>query len=570
MKKTITLFFIAFIFNTLSAYTDTSVCNWKSRINRFQVNNNCDSNGHSIHIIGKIGLNQIYNCKKPVRRVWRLNNTVIGNGENLYYKVSQNGTYTICLSLYDSCNNCDTVICQSVKVACFACNWKSKIGGFDAWNNCDSNKNTKNIIAKFYLNQNYNCSKKYTRQWTVNKAVVGYDEKIYYQVSTNGTYTVCMTVYDSCNKCDTMICKTVTINCFPACEWKSKIGGFDAWNNCDSNKSTKNIIAKFYLNQNYKCNKKYSRKWTVNNQVVGYDEKIYYRVFNNGTYTVCMTVYDSCNHCDTTMCKTVVINCFSACNWKSKINDFSVWNSCDSNKTPVYVNGRFIFNKNYTCSKRKVWKWTVNNTVVSHSENLHYQVSKNGTYNVCLYLYDSCNNCDTSYCKSVTVSCVKGCTWKNKIGGFDVRTNCDSSTNSVNIIGKFYLNQNYQCNKKVYRKWMVNNAVAGYGENLYYKVPKNGTYKVCMVVYDSCNQCDTSMCKTIEVKCRKLSLDEMGQVSGIILYPNPASDRLYVEFDPVFANCKINLLDVSGRLVQNVDQTLTDNGIVILDIKKDN
>ena len=510
MKKALTLIFILFVISGLHAGTDTSRCNWKNRISRFDVYNNCDSNTHTVNIIGKITLNQNYNCTSPARRIWKLSGnstTVIGSGENLYYRVTQNGTYTICVSILDSCNKCDTVLCKTVTVNCLGCNWKSKIGSFTVKDNCDSNKNSKHIVGKITLNQHYSCSKPAFRQWSVNKAIVGYGENLYYNITANGTYAICMTLYDSCRKCDTSICKTITVTCFPGCNWKHKVDTFSVDGHCDSMKRTRAIYAQFYLNQNYKCNKNARKKWMVNNTVAGYGDVLYYPVSGNGSYQVCVQVYDSCNNCDTSFCKTVNINCSIAplkCNWKSRIDQFDAKGHCDTQKRTKMILGKLYLNQHYRCTSKAWKKWIVNNVVAGYGDQLYYPVSNNGNYQVCVVVYDSCDNCDTMLCKTVSVNCppAHGCNWKSRIGQFGVSGHCDTAKRTRTIYGNLYLNQNYKCTKKPLKKWLVNNTVAGYGDALYYPVSADGTYQVCVVVYDSCDKCDTSLCKTVTFNCK--------------------------------------------------------------------
>ena len=507
MKKIFTfLFFFALIFNNINAKTDSSTsCNWKSKVSDFKVWTNCDSNRNNTYLIGRYTLNQNYSCTKGRVQKWIVNNAVVSTSQNLYYKITKNGTYSVCVVLLDSCNRCDTSFCKTISVSCIpGCNWKSKVNDFNVWTNCDSNRSNTYLIGRYVLNNNYTCTKGKIRKWMVNNSVASYSQNLYYKITQNGSYNVCLYLYDSCNKCDTIYCKTVNVNCFNTCNWKSRIAGFDAWNNCDSNKNAKNVLGKLVLTQKQPCSKIY-RKWFVNGVAVSYNENLYHTITSNGTYNVCVQLYDSCTRCDTTLCKTVTVNCFGgACNWKNKVNDFNVWTNCDSNRSNTYLIGRFILNKNYTCTKGKKWKWGVNNSVASTSQNLYYKITQNGTYNVCLWLYDSCNNCDTSFCKTVTVNCIgkSTCNWKDRISSFHAYNNCDSQRNSHSrhIIGSIVLNQKQPCSK-IYRKWFINGVAVSYNDNLYYQVANNGTYQVCVQLYDSCTRCDTTICKTVTVGC---------------------------------------------------------------------
>ena len=133
-----------------------------------------------------------------------------------------------------------------------------------------------------------------------------------------------------------------------------------------------------------------------------------YYVYQNGTYNICVTVIDTCNHCDTTFCGTKTISCITgpACNWKNRGTQSYFGDSCIGN-TSCDIYGSVYFtavNPPYpACYK---YKWKVNGAVVATTHSMIYNATQNGTYTLCVTVSDTCDNCDTTLCATRTVNCI--------------------------------------------------------------------------------------------------------------------------------------------------------------------
>jgi hypothetical protein len=79
------------------------------------------------------------------------------------------------------------------------------------WDSCAG------LIYKYSLNGyivfNSNTMPCFKYQWKVNGHPAGNDRWLYYPITENGTYNVCVTVTDTCRRCDTTFCSARYITC---------------------------------------------------------------------------------------------------------------------------------------------------------------------------------------------------------------------------------------------------------------------------------------------------------------------------------------------------------------------
>lgn len=190
----------------------------------------------------------------------------------------------------------------------------------------------------------------------------------------------------------------------------------------------------------------------------------------------------------------------ASCNWKARIQQFSVTQNCSGNyKT---LNGSvFIAN-----TSGIQYSWSVQgsqiNWVSSQSTYLYYPAS-NGTYVVQLYLKDINNNCDTTITSQITFNCFTACDWNFLPIYADFEDSCKKDHS-------FIRNNSINCNLttnggtfgKFQTKWYINDTLRKTGGyNFMHVINKNGAYKMCVDIIDTINNCDTSRCNTFNVTC---------------------------------------------------------------------
>ena len=319
------------------------------------------------------------------------------------------------------------------------CDWKSRNAYFFAWDSCGAKVTSHKSMINGYIAFNYAKSGCFKYQWTVNGNKIATTRPLQCWATANGTYSVCVKVTDTCMGCDTTYCGTVTINCLGTsnskCNWSSRKPYFIAYDSCYATSANKGKIYGFVY-FNYTKSGCFKYQWTVNGTNVGNDWAMEFATRYNGTYSVCLKVSDTCMGCDTTFCRSIVISCLSSstskCNWQSRNPYFMTWDSCKSAIKNDKIYGYVGFN--YAKSSCFKYQWSVNDTIVSTARYFNYQVYANGNYKMCVKIVDTCNNCDTLFCNTLTVKCF-GTTNVNKMVSNQLAVYPNPTTGVINILG---------------------------------------------------------------------------------------------------------------------------------------
>jgi hypothetical protein len=477
---------------TISCIKNT--CAWYKRGVSFSSWDSCKGNN------GKSSLNALVSVQsKCYKYLWTVNGASVSGSTIMQYPISKNGTYTVCVKLLDTCDNCDTSYCRTFNISCFGgtCNWKSRNASYGTADSCFTNSNK--ILA--YVNFNFNGKSCLKYAWSVNNTIIKGANSNYIQhlVYKNGTYNLCLKVIDTCNKCDTTYCFTKNITCINntnKCAWYKRQLSYTTWDSCNGKRYKSSINGSF--NTQNSC---YKIQWIVNNNVVSDNKNLSYQITKNGYYSLCLKIIDTCDKCDTLICRSFNINCFTNCNWKGRNPTVFGWDTCKGNGYRNSVNAYISFNYNNSKCFKYIWKVNGVNVKNANSNILHYPIYQNGTYNMCVAVIDTCNNCDTTFCISKTVNCFGSkCNWKGRNPSLSVWDTCKGNGNRNSLNAVIYFNTNgISCYKY---QWKVNgNLVKGSGNKLNYAINKNGTYTICVVVNDTCNRCDTSFCITKTINC---------------------------------------------------------------------
>lgn len=468
-------------------------CNWKALNATTNYWDSCNTSAKRYSLNGDIS----FKTGKCLSYFWTVNGIKAGYSSTMNYKITANGSYKICVQVYDSCNKCDTTYCTSRTITCVSgCNWKGNGNMPYYYQYMSDSCPTKYYYGYLGLKNTKGIS--YT--WKANGNVIGTGASYKYKPSAAGYYNICVVVYDSLNKCDTTLCKMFYYNC-TGCNWKSRNPYYSVGDSCDKKYNVVYLTGYTYFNYSKSSCLKY--KWTVNGSSVSSSSSsprmLNYTVTKNGSYVVCMKVTDTCNNCDTTFCITKNISCISgsSCNWKNLKGNTGYWDSCNTSRNKYSLNAYISFTSK-SCLK---YKWTVNGNYAGNSYFMNYPITANGSYSVCVKVTDTCNNCDTSYCTTRTVTCVKGstCNWKSRNPYFATEDSCDKKYNLVNLTG--YIAFNYSKNSCFKYQWTINGTPITTARALNYTITKNGSYVVCMKVIDTCNNCDTIFCSTKNISC---------------------------------------------------------------------
>lgn len=189
----------------------------------------------------------------------------------------------------------------------------------------------------------------------------------------------------------------------------------------------------------------------------------------NGTYAYNAYVTDSLGGCFAVDSGTVVINNLpaSGCNLS-----FNLYDSVGHIEGYVYT------------SNAASYEWFIRepngNLVTDSLPTLFYPYTQTGTYNVCLYGYDSTGTFCDSVCQSITVTAPP--------------ITCDASF-SFSVTGNFVSFNSNQSTGNHY--WDMGNGQSNYSPYPHNVYGLPGTYTVCHVVTN--NGCSDTMCQNITV-----------------------------------------------------------------------
>jgi hypothetical protein len=128
-----------------------------------------------------------------------------------------------------------------------------------------------------------------------------------YTISQNGTYNLCCTVIDTCNKCDTTFCGTRTITCFSKCDWSK--AGFYYSNKC----GRVTFEMGSYIDTCIQYTTWRYRKSNGRLDTIAHD-RVFTRTMDTGWYMFKTTFHNKCLNCDTFIYKEAYIGCDSNSN----------------------------------------------------------------------------------------------------------------------------------------------------------------------------------------------------------------------------------------------------------------
>jgi len=227
----------------------------------------------------------------------------------------------------------------------------------------------------------------YFWNWGDGTTSTGKDpQKIY---KKPGIYTVCVKIYSTTSKCFIYVCKKIEVKApvtKKPCDWSK--AGFSITNKCNNYTfEANNISSSACIKYQFKIvNNAGTATYLTPSRIATFEFK------NKGYYNVCAKFYDSCNKCDTWVCKTVLVDCLPCVAQAS----FTVDSVSTTGK--MYVTNKSTGAKSYY--------WSFGDSTFSKDKTPSKSYSNSGTYYVCLVAYDSLNKCSTVYCTTVKV--VKG------------------------------------------------------------------------------------------------------------------------------------------------------------------
>ena len=521
---------------------------------------------------------------------WTFGDGTSSDLENPLHEYNGYGPYLVCLTVYDTANNCTADHCDTIYFNLFGC------------------------YASFYYNVQLNtvgftnssqAGSSPTWYWSFGDGATSNAENPTHEYSSSGTYTVCLFAFDSLSNCSDTYCQNVVI---------SPNGGCSAYfYPIDS------INMVYFVNQSQASNSAYWF-WSFGDGTSSDLENPIHEYNSFGPYIVCLTVYDTANSCTDTYCDSLYLNNFgggcqayfnysengltvdfnnySSGNYTSVVwsfgdNTISYFNSpshtyanggyyyvcvtisdtVDCNSTScqyIYVsdsvqscNASFYYTANSTnvhfintssgCNTAN-WYWTFGDGATSSNFDPWHQYASEGYYNVCLTMYDSNCGCSDSICELVYA------------GGNFFQCNAEFVLYPDSSQQGLYWGYNLSTGSNLLYFWSWGDGTSATGQYPSHTYADSGYYTICLVIYDTLTACNDTFCSNyfIMKQAKMMGMHEVIFVdaTGVpgtnsseeiqwSIFPNPASDNIRIQTNADNIE-EIGITDVSGKVMKKI------------------
>ncbi|NNF01953.1 MAG: PKD domain-containing protein [Bacteroidia bacterium] len=313
----------------------------------------------------------IINSNPGVSFHWNFGDGTTSTLHSPTHTYAQNGTYTVCLVvLYQ---NCSDTSCVTITVG------GTGSGGCNAFFNLYSNNgSTYNFID--HSNGNFS-----SYLWSFGDGTTSSASNPTHTYTSNGTYTVCLTLSDSTgNVCDSL-CQVITVQMTSPCTATftsvedSTLGQYCYQFTNTSTGNYTNVLWDFGDGSTS----------TASNPSHCYQTP--------GCYQVCLSVFNNTTNCYDHTCHTIIIHGSGGGTCQAQFG-------YSGNNTP---NGTISFNDNSTGAVY-AWNWDFGDGHSSNQQNPFHSYSQAGTYVVCLTITAVTTPtgpvCTSTWCDTVVVS----------------------------------------------------------------------------------------------------------------------------------------------------------------------
>ena len=331
------------------------------------------------------------------------------------------------------------------------------------------------------------------RYWSLGDSTFDNVATINKRYNASGTYVV--TLYAlSQHYCSDMVSKTVTVNFKPQAGFTE-----NSLSQCVSSNS-------FALNDTSSIPQgTLTRIWNFGDSTTSTQKSLNKSFVNSGLYQIKLISISDSN------CTDTLIKSFNV--YAKPSAGFTVNNSIQCFNT-----NNFVFTdttKNIAIGYKMFWNF--GDSTIDSISPIHKSYSDIGFYNIALKVFDN-NNCSDSVNKTVSVLVSP----EKPIVSTLSRTLLESTK-----AGKY--------------SWILNNMIYEDSGTQQLNIKLNGSYRVKITnSYGCSNTSDSVEITNVEYNAKN---------GNIYVYPNPASDKFYIDFNGMQGNKDIQLYNLSGQLV---------------------
>jgi PKD repeat protein len=226
-----------------------------------------------------------------------------------------------------------------------------------------------------------------TYTWDFDDGTTGSGICVTHVYPKTGVYNVCLTVSDSIANCSDTYCEMVTIdtdsiNCYASFFYKENAPG------------TVNFTA-----NGFNPVSTATHHWDFGDGTTGTGNPTSHQYAQPGCYLVCLTVTDSINNCVSTSCQGLFVRGNTGGICDASFDIFMNVDSTGSNFT-VFLSPQIIL-------PATAYHWNFGDGTTGNQLFEIHTYSGAGTYNVCLIIADSMNNCSDTVCQTILLDGVK-------------------------------------------------------------------------------------------------------------------------------------------------------------------
>ena len=402
-----------------------------------------------------------YDTNTVAHHGWNFGDGTSFSGGSTTHVYSAPGTYHVCFYDYFPGTTCIDSLCETVVVpsTCGVASFAAYVLGDTAIRGYSTSTGTDS--TNYFVWYVYNSSN------TLIQTQSGHTANFLSHGVDPGTYRVCLYLYNSIQQLCDSACNSVTVlNCSSInAQWT-----YSAYANSDS--------VRFNVPTNNPGGTVYS--WSFGDGVTSTAQSLTHTYAHAGTYTVCLIVSNTAVICHDTLCRSVVVTGPSTACGVASFNDYVF------NDTSIHA-----YSTSTGTDTNMLYVWYIRNSTGNivqtiYGRNLvaiNSQRLGNGTYRLCLYLYnDQQQLCDSS-CNSVVLSGCPGITaqWTYTVSHDTVTfIAADTVTNASHY-------------------WNFGDGSTGSGIHVTHVYPNYGNYHVCFYDYRPGLSCMDSLCETVTV-----------------------------------------------------------------------
>jgi PKD repeat protein len=356
------------------------------------------------------------------------------------------GTYTACLYINDSANNCFDSFCTVITIG--------------SNTNCTANFSSTpdSSLNTFQFTNLSTGGVQY--YWSFGDGYNSIQSNPLHTYTASGSYLVCLSIFDSAQQCSSTYCDTVVVGGNTNCN-------ASFWFIPDSMISNQiHFFGSGNLNNTGTVS---SWFWEFGDSTTSTVQNPNHQYANSGYYYVCLSITTTTG-CTTTYCNYIYVSGGTA--------------NCNASFY-AYQNGTGVNFVNQSTGGTQYF-WDFGDGSYSTQLNpVHYYASS-GFYIACLTISDSMQTCTATYCDSVSVQNINGCnatfTYSVDTSGYGYSF-VDGSTSSSNIVSY---------------SWSFGDGTSSNLQNPNHTYMQPGSYLVCLNIASS-NGCTSSICNTVNV-----------------------------------------------------------------------